>query len=304
MKVSAIGLGGWLTYGGSVEEERAIDCIHTALDEGIIFFDCADVYAKGESELVMGKALEGVRRSDIVLSSKLFGTMSQNPNDRGLSRKHLFESVEKSLERLGTDYLDIYYCHRYDPETPLEETVRAMEDIIRMGLVHYWGTSVWEAAQIEDAVGLAHKHNAYAPQAEQPCYNLLERDIEAEVLPMCAQYGIGVTVWSPLAQGALTGKYDDGVPKGSRAEMTEFLTGYLGPDNLPKAKALNALAREAGMEPAVLALAWVLRLPEISSAITGASAPEHVRTSAKAAGAVLEEDLLARIEEILNPQEG
>jgi len=214
IKVSEIALGAWLTFGASVDEETTRACVKTAVDHGVNFLDNADVYARGEAERVMGKVIRdlGLRRQNLVLSSKVFWPMSEDVNDRGLSRKHIMESIEGSLRRLGTDYVDLYFCHRHDPETPVEEVVRAMNDLVHQGKVLYWGTSVWSAAQIEAAVGMARTFNAYLPQVEQPSYNMLDRQIESEVLPTCARHGIGVTVFSPLAQGLLTGKYNDGIP--------------------------------------------------------------------------------------------
>lgn len=225
IRVSEVSLGAWLTYGGSVENETAAECIRTALDHGINFIDVADVYARGEAEHVVGSVIRDYKRSDLVISSKVFWPLSDNVNDRGLSRKHIMESIDKSLQRLGTDYLDLYFCHRYDDDTPLEETVRAMSDLVQAGKVLYWGTSVWEAAQLESAVNIAREYGGYPPQVEQPRYNLLDRHIEPEIMPMAAKHGMGLVVWSPLAQGILTGKYNDGVPAGSRGADTSWLKG-------------------------------------------------------------------------------
>ena len=205
MKVSSISLGAWLTYGSSVESEAAAQCIHAAVEQGVNFIDVADAYAKGEAEKVVGQAIKAHKRSDLVISSKLYWPQSDNINDRGLSRKHIMESIEKSLRRFETDYLDIYYCHRFDAETPLEETVRAMDDLVHQGEILYWGTSVWSAAQIEAAVGTARQFNCYLPQVEQPRYNILDRHIEPEIMATAAKNGMGLTVFSPLAQGLLTG---------------------------------------------------------------------------------------------------
>ncbi|NPA90788.1 MAG: aldo/keto reductase [Chloroflexi bacterium] len=299
MKVSAISLGAWLTYGESVEFETAARCIHTAIEHGINFIDTADVYAKGRAEEVVGKVIKDYRRSDLVISSKVFGPMSDNVNDRGLSRKHIMESVHKSLKRLGTDYLDIYFCHRYDPETPVEEVARAMDDLIHQGKVLYWGTSVWSAAQLENAVGIARQFNLYLPQAEQPRYNMLDRHIEEEVMPVAAKYGIGLTVYSPLAQGILTGKYNQGIPEDSRAAKYTWVKEQLTPEVLEKVRQLTALAQELGLTMSQLALAWVLRRPEVSTAIIGASRPEQIVENVKAAEVTLSQDVLERIEEIL-----
>ncbi len=299
MKVSAVALGAWLTYGGSVEEKTAADCIRAAIEHGVNFIDVADAYAGGEAERVVGQVIQDYRRSDLVISSKLYWPMSDNVNDRGLSRKHIMESVEGSLRRLDTDYLDIYFCHRYDAETPLEETVHAMDDLVHQGKILYWGTSVWEPVQIDHAVRIARQFNAYAPQAEQPRYNMFDRHIEPEIIPTCSLHGIGLTVFSPLAQGLLTGKYIDGIPAGSRAETSEWLTKDLTEENLEKIRQLAALAQELDITTAQLALAWILRRPEISCVITGATRPEHVKSNVQAADIKLDEDLLLRIEAIL-----
>jgi voltage-dependent potassium channel beta subunit len=299
IKVSAVSLGAWLTFGGTVEDDTAQDCIRTAVEYGVNFIDVADAYARGEAERVVGQVIKDYKRSDLVISSKLFWPMSDNVNDRGLSRKHIMESVEGSLRRLDTDYLDIYFCHRFDPETPLEETVRAMDDLVHQGKVLYWGTSFWEAEQIDAAVEIARQFNAYPPQVEQPPYNMLDRHIEPEIMPTCARHGMGLTVFSPLAQGLLTGKYNDGIPEGSRADTAEWLANDLTEENLDKVRRLTALANELGITTAQLALAWILRRPEISCVITGATRPEHVANNVQAAEIELSEDTLARIETIL-----
>ena len=201
LKISEISLGGWLTYGGSVGAEKAVKIIQRALQLGVNFIDVADIYSRGEAEKVVGQAVKEFKRSDLVISSKVFWPMSDNINDQGLSRKHIVESVNKSLMRLGTDYLDIYFAHRFDPETEIEEVVRAMEDLIRSGKVLYWGTSLWSADQIDRAVEEAKSWRAYRPAVEQPRYNLLDRKIENEIMPTCVKNGMGLTVWSPLAQG-------------------------------------------------------------------------------------------------------
>lgn len=301
LKVSEIGLGSWLTFGASVDQETTRSCVKAAVDGGVNFLDLADVYAQGEAERAVGRAIRdlGLRRQDLVISSKVFWPMSQNVNDQGLSRKHIFESIEGSLRRLGTDYLDLYFCHRYDPQTPLEEVVRAMDDLIHKGKVLYWGTSVWSAAQIEAAVGTARIFNAYPPQVEQPCYNMLDRHVEPEILPTCAQHGIGITVFSPLAQGLLTGKYNEGIPPESRAARSHWLDEDLTQDNLTKVRRLTALANESGMTVSQLALAWILRRPEVSAVITGATRPEHILANVQASGVRLSPDLLDTVENIL-----
>jgi voltage-dependent potassium channel beta subunit len=301
IKVSEVALGAWLTLGASVDEDTARFCIKTAIDNGVNFLDNADVYAQGEAERVMGKVIRdlGVRRQDLVISSKVFWPMSDGVNDQGLSRKHVMESIESSLRRLGTDYVDLYFCHRYDPETPIEEVVRAMDDLVHQGKVLYWGTSVWSAVQIEAAMGTARAFNAYPPQVEQPRYNMLDRHVEPEILPTCARHGIGVTVFSPLAQGLLTGKYNDGIPEDSRAARSDWLQWDLTEENVAKVRRLAPLAQELELEMSQLALAWILRRPEISAVITGATRPEHVLSNVKASGVRLTSDMLEEIEGIL-----
>ncbi|NMC02409.1 MAG: aldo/keto reductase [Chloroflexi bacterium] len=302
IKVSAISLGAWLTFGGTEDIEVTRACIQTAVEHGVNFFDLADSYAGGEAERVVGQALRdlGVARQHLVLSSKVFWPMSDDVNDRGLSRKHILESVEGSLRRLGVEYLDLYFCHRFDAATPLDEVVRAMDDLVHQGKILYWGTSVWTAAQLEAAVGTATRFNAYLPQVEQPRYNMLDRHIEPEILPTAARHGMGVVVFSPLAQGLLTGKYNAGIPEGSRAASSRWLERDLTEANLEKIRRLSALAEHLGLTVAQLALAWILRRPEISSAITGATKPQHVVSNVAAADMQLSEDVLAEIEGILD----
>jgi voltage-dependent potassium channel beta subunit len=299
LKISEISLGAWLTYGGSVEQKRADKIIHRAIELGINFIDVADIYAKGEAEKVVGKAIEPFKRSDLVISSKLFWPMSDTITDRGLSRKHVIESIQKTLKRLGTDYLDIYFCHRFDPETPIEETVRAMEDLVRAGDIIYWGTSVWEPDQIDEAVSSSVHWRGYPPSVEQPRYNLLDRHIEQSVIPCCEKHGMGLTVWSPLAQGLLTGKYNNGVPQDSRGATTKWMERDLTPENIARVQKLSVLARDLNITIAQLAIAWVLRLPQISCALTGASSVEQLEENVTASGITLDSDTLTRIEQIV-----
>jgi len=299
--VSTIALGSWLTLGSSVEQRTTDALVRTAFEHGVNFFDTADIYNRGEAELALGRALAGLRRQDLVLATKAFWPMSENVNDRGLSRKHLMEGCEASLRRLGTSYVDLYQCHRFDPETPLDETVRAMEDLIRQGKVLYWGVSVWTAEQITAACERAEHFGGYRPVTNQPQYSLIEREIEAEVLPTCRALGLSQIVWSPLAQGLLTGKYAGGaVPKGSRAadgRHNKFLLPLLTPRNLARAAHVAAVARECGMTSAQLALAWVLAKPEIASALVGATAVAQLTENLRAADIDLEPDVIARLEE-------
>ena len=300
LKISEISIGAWLTYGGSVEAAEAEKVLRVAIDAGINFIDISDIYARGEAEKVVGQAIRGIKRSDLVISSKLFWPMTDNVNDRGLSRKHIMESIENTLKRLGTDYLDIYFCHRYDPETEVEETVRAMDDLIHQGKVLYWGTSVWTAAQIERAVSDARSWSTFLPSVEQPRYNMIDRHIETEIIPTCEQYGMGLTVWSPLAQGILSGKYNDAVPEKSRGATTEWLKRDLTPDNIGKVQKLSVLATELGITVGQLALAWILRLPQISCAITGATSVKQVEENVKASDVRLTGEILTRIDQILD----
>jgi len=300
LKVSEIAIGGWLTYGGSVTVKDTARIIKAALDSGINFIDLADIYSQGKAEEAVGKAISDVTRSDLVISSKLFWPMSDDVNNRGLSRKHIMESIDKSLRRIGTAYLDIYFCHRFDPDTEVDEIVRAMDDLVRQGKILYWGTSVWTAAQIERAMGLARDLRAHPPIVEQPRYNMLDRHVETDLMPTCTHHGIGLTVWSPLAQGFLTGKYNDGTPPDSRGGQTEWLKGDLTEQNIVKARKLAEVAKSLGLSLAQLALAWVLRRPEVSCAITGATAAEQVEKNVMASQVKLSDDTLREIENILD----
>ena len=299
-KVSKVALGGWTTFGGSIQDQDNTRRIVTAAyDNGINFFDIADAYAGGEAERMMGAVLGGFPRHTLVISSKLYWPMSADPNDRGLSRKHIMESVEKSLQRIGTDYLDIYFCHRYDVETPLEETIRAMDDLVHQGKVLYWGTSEWSGAQITSAVGLARQYNLYRPQVEQSGYNLLRRErVETDVLPATEPNGIGITVFSPLASGMLTGKYDDGIPDDSRMARNERMQERFTEEMRQQVIQLKPIADELGITRAQLALAWILRHPGVSSVITGATQVAHVESNVRAAEVNLGPEVVDRINEI------
>ncbi|NLV74785.1 MAG: aldo/keto reductase [Chloroflexi bacterium] len=302
IKLSVLGLGGWTTFGESIKDAKlARQIITTAYDLGINFYDIADAYARGEAERQMGAILADYPRHTLVISSKLYWPMSDDPNDRGLSRKHIRESIDKSLKRIGTDYLDIYYCHRYDTETPLEETVRAMSDLVHQGKVLYWGTSEWSGEQIAQAVALAREHNLYGPSVEQPQYNLLVRErVEKEILPVVEPNGIGLTTFSPLATGILTGKYDNGLPEGSRlAREGGLRERWYNEATVAKVKRLEPLAKEAGLSRSQLALAWLLKKAGVSSVITGATKPEQVRENVAAVETELSDDLVKRIEETI-----
>lgn len=305
VKLSEVGLGSWLTYGGATAFDSAQACIEKAYDLGINFFDTANVYARGESEKVVGKVLAQYRRDSYVLATKVFFPMGDGPNDRGLSRKHIFEQCELSLKRLGTDYIDLYQAHRFDPDVPLEETLMAFDDLVRQGKILYYGVSQWPAAQIERAVELTRGRLLHPVASNQPVYNALVRDLEKDVLPVCGQNGIGLVVYSPLAQGLLTGKYKPGqpLPEGSRAadpSQNMFLNrGQLDDALLEKIQKLVPLAEARGLSLSQLALAWCLRKPEVTSVIIGASRPEQVVDNAGAAGVVLTESELAQIDGLL-----
>jgi voltage-dependent potassium channel beta subunit len=309
LKISEFSLGAWVTFGGQVGEEVARECILAAYEVGVNFFDNADVYASGNAEIVMGKVIKDLKRTDLVISSKVFWPTGPGPNDKGLSRKHIMESCHASLQRLGVDYLDLYFCHRYDPEVPLEEVVRAMDDLVHQGKILYWGTSEWRGGQIAHAVGLARQWGLYPLAVEQPQYNMFHRHIvEPELVEAAQQHRIGLVVWSPLASGILTGKYNEGIPAGSRMADPnyEWLRQFVTPDKIAKVKQLTEVAAELGASMSQLALAWLLRLPEISSVITGASRASQVHENLKAADvkAKLTPEVLMRIEEILgnNPR--
>jgi aryl-alcohol dehydrogenase-like predicted oxidoreductase len=295
VRVSEVVLGSWLTYGSSVDEDGTRACVKAALDAGVQTFDTADVYAGGRAEEVLGRALAGVPRKDLVLASKVFWPMGPGPNDRGLSRKHVTESCHASLRRLQTDYLDVYQCHRFDPEVPLEETVRAMEDLVRAGRILHWGTSVWSGAQVTEGVRLARAANGYGPVVNQPEYSLLDRSIEAEVLPACRREGVGQWVFSPLAQGVLTGKYSSGRraagTRAADAQRGRFLEVWMKPATLALVDRFVAIAREAGLAPARLALAWCLAQPGVDAVIVGATRPEQVVENVAASGTPVPADV-------------
>ncbi|NTU78693.1 MAG: aldo/keto reductase [Chloroflexales bacterium] len=286
LKVSAVALGGWINYGeGKVPAEAARAVVERAYERGINFFDLADIYGKGEAEREMGAVLRQYPRHTLVISSKVFWPMSEDINDRGLSRKHIFESIDKSLGRLGTDYVDIYFCHRPDPETPIAETARAMDDLIRMGKVLYWGTSEWGAIQLAEAHDLCERYGWARPQVEQPQYSMLWRErVEGEIIPAAQPRGIGLVVWSPLAMGMLTGKYDAGIPEGSRfARELWAKESFMTEANVARVQKLKPIADQLGVSRAQLALAWALRAPVVSSVIIGATRPEQVDDNVGAA---------------------
>jgi voltage-dependent potassium channel beta subunit len=306
IKLSELSLGAWVTYGGQVGEEMATRCMSKAFELGMNFFDNAEAYAHGNAEIVMGNVIKKLewKREDIVVSSKVFWGGS-GPNYEGLSRKHIFEACRNSLKRLQLDYLDLFFCHRPDPNTPIEETVRAMDGLIKQGKVLYWGTSEWSAAEIMRAHGLARELGLTPPQMEQPQYNMLHRErVEKEYLPLYREIGLGTTIWSPLLSGLLSGKYNKGIPEGSRASLKGY--EWLGrdvftPENIAKVKALGPIARELGCTMAQLALAWVRRNENVSTVITGATTPEQIEENVGSLKFVssLKPKVLDRIEEIL-----
>ena len=306
LKISEIAFGNWLTHGSQVAEDAARECVKAALEEGITTFDTADVYAATAAESVLGRALHGVRRESVEIFTKVYWPTGPGMNDRGLSRKHIMESANASLKRLGTDYVDLYQAHRFDQFTPLEETMRAFDDLVRQGKVLYVGVSEWRAQEIEQALTIAGELGLDRIISNQPQYNMIWRVIESEVIPLCEREGIGQIVWSPIAQGVLTGKYLPGAepPAGSRAtdeRGASFISDYLADGVLNAVQALRPVADEAGLTLSQLAVAWVLQNPGVSAAIVGATKPEHVRENVKAAGVKLDPALMARIDEVMSP---
>jgi voltage-dependent potassium channel beta subunit len=309
LKLSAISLGAWVTFGDQIDAETASKLIHRAYEAGINYFDNADIYASGKAEEVMGAAIKDLPRQSLVISSKVFWPTMPGPNGKGLSRKHIMESCECSLRKLGLDYLDLYFCHRYDPETPLDEVVRAMDDLIRQGKVLYWGTSEWRAAQITIAHSLAQEYGCYAPAVEQPQYSMLvRRKLEHELLPAVEDLGFGMVTWSPLKYGILSGKYNQGDPK-EETRLTrepEWGKKIITSERLEKVRKLSEVAGDLGASMAQLAIAWLLRLSQVSSVITGATRVEHLEDNL---GAVelqekLTPNVLDQIEAILDNAPG
>jgi aryl-alcohol dehydrogenase-like predicted oxidoreductase len=302
LKVSEISLGSWLTYGGSVENEMAKKCMTTALDLGVNFIDSAEIYAGGKAEEVIAQFFrdENVSRRNLVVSSKVFWPTSKDITDWGNSRKNIMNAIEDTLSRLNMDYIDIYFLHRYDHTTPVKETVMVMDDLIKAGKVRHWGTSVWTAAQLERANAVAKEYGAHKPIVEQPPYNMLSRYIELEIMRVAKTHGMGFTVFSPLAQGLLTGKYNDGKPEGSRGATSTWMNRYLNEANLSKTRKLTEIATSLDITTGQLALAWILRRPEVSSAIVGATKPEHVIDNVGASDVILSKDTLEQVESVLD----
>ena len=304
LKVSAVSLGAWTTYGGSVQDAKLVtDIVRAAFEAGVNFFDNADAYARGAGEEAMAQAYEdlAIPRHHLVLSTKVYWPMSDVVTDSGLSRKHVLESIDLSLERMRTDYVDIYFAHRFDAETPMEEIVEAFTDVVRSGRALYWGTSEWSGAQIAEAHTFAKANGLVAPVTEQPQYSLLYRErVEGEILPVTEPKGIGLVVWSPLGMGVLTGKYDDGLPPGSRlTEHENFRGGLLTEENVARVRALTPIAAELGITRAQLALAWALRQPGVASVITGATRVEQIQETVQAAAVELDDAILTRIETVM-----
>ncbi len=306
LMVSEISYGNWLTHGSQVEEAAALACVRAALDEGITTFDTADVYAGTRAEEVLGRALKGQRREGVEIFTKVYWPTGPGPNDRGLSRKHILESINGSLRRLQTDYVDLYQAHRYDHETPLEETMQAFADVVRQGKALYIGVSEWTAEQLRAGVMLA-RQLGFQLISSQPQYSMLWRIIEGKVVPTSKELGVGQIVWSPIAQGVLTGKYKPGhkPPEGSRAADEKggarFIQRFMTDDVLNRVQQLKPVADGVGLSLAQLAVAWVLQNPNVASAIIGASRPEQVKENVKAAGVKLSPEVLRRIDEILGP---
>ncbi|WP_322747388.1 MULTISPECIES: aldo/keto reductase family protein [unclassified Frankia] len=305
LSVSEIAYGNWITHGDQIERDQAISCVHAALDNGITTFDTADVYAGTKAEVVLGEALDGIRRESYELLTKVFWPTGPGPNDRGLGRKHIIESCHASLRRLRTDYLDLYQAHRYDPTVPLEETLRAFDDLVRAGKVLYVGVSEWTGAQIADAVRIAAQAGYDQIISNQPQYSMLWRTIESEVIPTSRAAGIAQIVWSPVAQGVLTGKYLPGAPRPEHTRaVSEAGSGVirrlLRDEILARVQDLLPVAADVGLSPAQLAVAWVLQNDNVASAIIGASRPEQVEENVKASGVKLDQEILAWIDAVLS----
>lgn len=282
IRLSEISFGSWITFGTHLDLIAVRQCMRTAFDSGVNFFDNAEVYAKGAAELLMGEALQDFRREELVISTKIFWG-GDSPNEIGLSWKHLIEGTKSSLRRLQLEYVDLLLCHRPDPNTPIEETVRAMDVIIKSGMAFYWGTSEWKKRDIEEAYRIAKEINATPPSVEQPEYNMFHRErVEKEYAPLYETYGMGTTIWSPLDSGILTGKYNAGIPANSRLGQHRELQERLTPEKIDKVKALEVIAKELGCSLSQMCLAWCLKNPNVSTVITGASNVQQIRDNVKA----------------------
>ncbi len=308
VRVSEISLGTWLTFGLQIDADTAQQCVDTAFESGINLFDTADVYKQGAAEEMLKRCLTRYSRDEYVLATKTFFPMADHPNARGLSRKHIIESCEASLLRLGVDHIDLYQCHRFDETCPVEETVRAMGDLIRQGKILYWGVSQWDGEQISEACARAEHRNEDRPIACQSRYHLLDRQIEQSAIPACRTHGLGLLVYSPLAQGLLSGKYSKGrVLPTARASQAEEISKFIAPwFNKEVSLCIDRfvdLANQAGYTPAQLALAWLLGRSEVSSVICGASHPAQILENTKALDVILDEGLASRVEEIFSDWE-
>lgn len=304
LKLSEIALGAWVTFGDQIDEDIAVDLVHKAYDAGVNYFDNADVYANGQAEQVMGKAIQDLPREGLVLSSKVFWRTMPGANGRGLSRKHIMEACQASLQRIGTPYLDLYFCHRFDPETPVEEVVHAMDDLIHQGKILYWGTSEWRAAQIAEAHMIARDRGLYPPMVEQPQYNMFARKkVEDELAPAADAFGFGMVTWSPLRFGVLSGKYNDGLPEETTRLTRDdsWAEKELTEERLDRVRQLTELADGLGLTMAQLAIGWLLRLPQVTSVITGATKQKHLEDNLEAPKALdaLSDDVLDEIDSIL-----
>ncbi len=305
LKVSEISVGSWMTdLAGSEKAAVAEQTIREAYDKGVNFFDCADAYSGGEAEKFLGRILKDYSRSSYVVSSKVFFPTGRGVNEWGLSRKHIFENIDRTLKNMQMDYIDMYFCHRFDPTTPMEETLRALSDLVTQGKILYYGVSEeWNGARLTEAQGIIEKYNLHPMTVVQPQYHMMDRYIEHEIMDVCEKYGMGITPFSPLAQGLLTGKYKKGqpYPEGSRAthQADKQINNLLTDENLDKVERLEKIAAELGTNMSVLALAWILRKDIISSVITGASKSSQLENNLAASGFVIPEDALKEIDEIL-----
>ncbi len=305
LKVSEVSLGSWMTdLNGTAAEETAKETVKKAFELGVNFFDCADAYSGGKAEVFLGNLLKEYPRRSFIVSSKVFFQTGPGPNDRGLSRKHIIESLDRSLKNLQVDYLDMYFCHRFDPETPIEETMQVLSDMVQQGKILYYGVSEWSPVQITEAVGIIEKKGLRPLSVIQPQYNMADRYIEDEIMGICEKNGIGIVPFSPLAQGLLTGKYrkNQPIPEGSRAthQFDKQINKLLTDENLDKVEKLIKIAGDLGITMSQLALSWILRKKVITSVITGASKPEQLESNVNASGIVLSSDVLQEIEKILD----
>ena len=307
IKLSEISLGAWVTFGAQIDDKTAADLIREAYDAGVNFFDNADVYANGRAEEVMGEAIRGLPRETLVISSKVFSPTFAGVNGRGLSRKHITESINASLHRLNLDYVDIYFCHRHDPDTTVEEVVQTMDILVRQGKALYWGTSEWDVFHLTQAISFARDNGLIPPAVEQPVYHLMARSrVENNLAPLCQELGLGLTTYSPLFHGILSGKYNSGLPEGSRASLEEmgWLRDRITPRTIDQVKSLTVIANDLGATTAQLAIAWLLRRKEVTSVITGATRVEQLDENLAAAEIAekLDEGTLEAIE-VLFPAE-